>query len=90
MPVNVSVFPLGDADIIVVVFTSKSSALCKLVCSDTHGTTMLTRTLHSGRFEKMLVKRDQRGKINLSVSELELFLNGEKIFERRSNFYPNK
>ena len=83
---NINVFRGED----IVVFTSKSSALCKLVCSDKHGTTMLTRTLHSGRFEKMLVKRDQSGKINLTIDELESFLNGEKIFERRSSFYPTK
>ncbi|ANU65335.1 IS66 family insertion sequence element accessory protein TnpB [Turicimonas muris] len=83
---NINVYRGED----IVVFISKSSAICKLVCADAKGTSMLTRTLHAGRFEKMLVKRDEDGKINLTLKELESFLNGEKIFEKRSNFYPRK
>ncbi|QQQ96495.1 IS66 family insertion sequence element accessory protein TnpB [Turicimonas muris] len=47
---NINIYRGGD----IVLFISKSSAICKLVCADAKGTSMLTRTLLAGRFEKML------------------------------------
>lgn len=83
---NIDIFKGED----IVVFVSKSRGISKTIFADEKGSTMVTRTLHIGKFEQMLVKRNECGKVKLTITELEMFLNGEKIFEKRKNFYPSK
>lgn len=74
----------------VVVFVSKSRGLCKVVFADDKGSSMITRMLRCGKFEQILVKSNQPGKVSLTVRELEKFLNGEYLYERRENYYPKR
>ena len=39
-----------------VVFLSKTRKICKIVTMDEKGTMLLTRTLHNGRFEELMVR----------------------------------
>lgn len=36
-----------------VVFVSRSRGICKIICTDECGTTLITRRLHKGRFEPL-------------------------------------
>ena len=59
-----------------VVFLSKTRKICKIVTTDEKGTMLLTRTLHNGRFEELMVRVGQQAKCTLTLSDLERFLNG--------------
>ena len=45
-----------------VVFLSKTRKICKIVTMDEKGTMLLTRTLHNGRFEELMVRVGQQAK----------------------------
>ena len=63
-----------------VVFLSKTRKICKIVTTDEKGTMLLTRTLHNGRFEELMVRVGQQAKCSLTLSDLERFLNGERLY----------
>ena len=47
----------------------------------------LTRTLHNGRFEELMVRVGQQAKCTLTLSDLERFLNGERLYTKSDTFW---
>ena len=70
-----------------VVFLSKTRKICKIVTTDEKGTMLLTRTLHNGRFEELMVRVGQQAKCSLTLSDLERFLNGERLYTKSDTFW---
>ena len=70
-----------------VVFISKTRRICKIITSDNRGTMLLTRTLHHGRFEELLVRVGEQAKCALTLPELERFLNGERLYYKAESFW---
>ena len=70
-----------------VVFLSKTRKICKIVTSDEKGTVLLTRTLHNGRFEELMVRVGQQAKCALTLGDLERFLNGERLYTKGDTFW---
>lgn len=48
---------------------------------------LLTRTLHHGRFEELLVPVGEQAKCVLTLPELERFLNGERLYYKAESFW---
>lgn len=61
------------------IFVSKSRKLLKLVGYDEVGPFMLTRKLARGGYQKILDRVEGNGTLELTITELELYLDGEKI-----------
>lgn len=70
-----------------VVFLSKTRKICKIVTTDEEGTMLLTRTLYNGRFEELMVRVGQQAKCSLTLSDLERFLNGERLYTKGDIFW---
>ena len=70
-----------------VVFLSKTRKICKIVTTDEKGTMLLTRTLHNRRFEELMVRVGQQAKCSLTLSDLERFLNGERLYTKSDTFW---
>lgn len=70
-----------------VVFLSKTRKICKIVTTDEKGTMLLTRTLHNGRFEELMVRVGQQAKCSLTLSDLERFLNGGRLYTKSDTFW---
>lgn len=70
-----------------VVFLSKTRKICKIVTTDEKGTMLLTRTLHNGRFEELMVRVGQQAKCSLTLSDLERFLNGKRLYTKSDTFW---
>lgn len=70
-----------------IVFISKSRRICKIITNDSKGTILITRTLHQGRFEQILLKSQEDAKCGLTNKELEDFLNGKRLFVKRESFW---
>ena len=66
-----------------VVFVSKRRQIVKLIWSDDHGSALLTRRLRAGAFETFRVRIDDPAGKSFSIRDLNSFLDGEPIFERR-------
>lgn len=69
-----------------VVFISKTRRICKIITSDNRGMLLLTRTLHHDRFKELLIRLGEQAKCDLTLSELERFLNGESIYYKAESF----
>ena len=61
------------------IFVSKSRKLLKLVGYDEIGPFMLTRKLARGSYQKILDRVEGTGTLELTITELELYLDGERI-----------
>lgn len=59
-----------------VVFISRRRGLCKVIWSDEHGTFVLARRLHAGRFESFLAEAQNGGIRNFTPEDLERFMDG--------------
>lgn len=59
-----------------VLFISRARKIAKLIWSDEHGNSCLTRRLHSGRFEQLMAASESASK-QLTVSELMSYLDGQ-------------
>lgn len=70
-----------------VVFIFKTRRICKIITPDNRGTMLLTRTLHHGRFEELLVRVGERAKCALTLPELERFLNGGRLYYKAESFW---
>lgn len=68
----------------IVVFISKNGKLCKVIGADEKGTYVLTRKLYEGCFQRLMTRIENSQAEPLSVKELERYLDGEKIQEKRS------
>lgn len=62
-----------------IVFVSKTRNSCKIITCDESGSTLITRKLNKGRFEKFLSTNKTRPEKPLTVSELTDFLNGAPL-----------
>lgn len=76
-----------DAGGELVVFVSRQRSVCKMIWSDERGTSMLTRRLHHGRFERFLGKLDEPPTRALSRQDLDFFLDGKPLFVKRNGFF---
>ena len=68
-----------------VVFISKNRALCKVIACDSKGTVLISRRLHRGRFEQLLLRVDCPAMQPLTADELAQFLDGEPLRVKRVN-----
>ncbi len=72
-----------------VVFVSKTCAIAKMVFCDDKGSNLLTRRLHSGHYQRLLMGADGKATKPLSVIELERYLDGLAIEVTRNNLLKN-
>lgn len=61
-----------------VVFISKRKKIVKMIWSDDRGSSMLTRRLHLGRFERFVAQSQQQQR-QFSYDDLLAFLDGEPV-----------
>lgn len=80
---NIDVMSGGET----VVFVSKSAKLCKIITADERGTVLIVRRLNKGTFERIMVKAQDSSAQPLSIYELEQYLNGIKLYEKRSRYW---
>jgi transposase len=71
----------------VVVFMSLNRALCKAIWADAHGTCLLSRSLHAGRFQRLLARVGDGASLHISRAELLSLLDGESIQNVRSGIF---
>ncbi len=71
----------------VVVFISRNRRLVKVIHTDDHGRTLITRRLRKGSFEKFLVRQNQHAELGLTAGELQKFLNGETLMVQKDTFF---
>lgn len=69
-----------------VVFVSKTRCICKIIMADEHGTTLITRRLHQGRFEQLMMEAQGPAAKPLSAQMLADFFNGKRLFVKRQTF----
>ncbi|WP_443895102.1 IS66 family insertion sequence element accessory protein TnpB, partial [Parasutterella excrementihominis] len=70
-----------------VVFLSKIRKICKIVTTDVKGTMLLTRSLHNQRFEKVMLESvSKQATCSLTLSDLERFLNGVRLYIKGYTF----
>lgn len=62
-----------------IVFVSRTRSSCKIITCNQSGSTLITRKLNKGRFEKFLSDSNARPEKMLTASELINFLNGDPI-----------
>lgn len=62
-----------------VVFVSRDLKTCKIIWSDAKGTSVLTRKLRRGRFERFLVRVDSLPTQSFTTEDLNDFLDGVRI-----------
>lgn len=67
-----------------VVFISKTGKICKVIGADKKGTYVLSRRLHEGSFQRLAARVQGSGAEPLNIQELEMYLDGEKIQEKRT------
>lgn len=70
-----------------VVFVSKSAKHCKIITADERGTVLIVRRLNKGTFERIMVKAQDSSAQPLSIYELEQYLNGVRLYEKRSRYW---
>ncbi len=68
----------------VVAFISKRRNVCKVIWKDDRGTAVLVRKLHQGRFEQFLLRANESSGKSCTIEELEQFLDGDPIFQKRT------
>ncbi len=59
-----------------VAFISRDRGVCKVIWSDEHGTSLLVRRLHAGRFESFLRDVETNPCKKFTAADLESFLDG--------------
>ena len=64
-------------------------AIAKMVFCDDKGSNLLTRRLHSGHYQRLLMSADGKATKPLSVIELERYLDGLAIEVTRNNLLKN-
>lgn len=72
-----------------VVFVSKTRAIAMIVFCDSKGSNLLTRRLHSGHYQRLLMSADSKAVKPLSVSELERYLDGLPVEVMRNSVLKN-
>lgn len=70
----------------IVLFFNSEASLCKIVTADDSGSLLLSRRLHRGRFEKLLMAPEGKAYLEFTVADLENLLNGKPLRVRRKNF----
>ncbi len=66
-----------------VAFISRDRGVCKVIWSDEHGTALLVRRLHVGRFESFLQEVETNPCKRFTTTDLESFLDGVPLKTRR-------
>ena len=70
-----------------VVFVSRSRGICKIICTDECGTTLITRKLHKGRFERLLMQAQGPAAMTVTPQMLADFINGKPLFVKRESLW---
>ena len=73
-----------------VVFVSRSRGICKIICTDECGTTLITRRLHKGRFERLLMQAQGPAAISITPQMLADFINGKPLFVKRESLWQGQ
>lgn len=68
-----------------VVFISRNGTTAKIIGADARGSVLITRKLHTGRFQQLRARLDAPAAEPLSVAELTRYLDGEEIAVRRQS-----
>lgn len=69
------------------VFVSRSRGICKIICTDECGTTLITRKLHKGRFERLLMQAQGPAAMTVTPQMLADFINGKPLFVKRESLW---
>lgn len=69
-----------------VVFISRTREVAKIIHCDEHGSVMVTRRLHKGRYQRLMERIDGPVSRSLCVSELKNYLNGGVLEVNRDNY----
>lgn len=72
-----------------VVFISRSCNVVKMIAWDEYGSTTITRKLHAGRFQRLLMAADAPASRSLTMQLLERYLDGKPIDVKRTNLTRN-
>lgn len=72
-----------------VVFVSKNRLLCKIIFSDSKGSTLITRKLHEGKFEQFMAEVNSKPQKKLTPQELIKFLNGQRLMCLPKSIYKS-
>ena len=72
-----------------VVFVSKNRLLCKIIFSDSKGSTLITRKLHEGKFEQFMAEVNSKPQKKLTPQELIKFLNGQRLMCLQKSIYKS-
>lgn len=67
-----------------VVFVSRDRGIAKAIWSDRQGSSLLTRRLHAGRFERFLGKCSGAAIQSITAEEFMKFLDGEHLMVSRT------
>lgn len=70
-----------------VVFVSRSRGICKIIYADDHGAMLITRRLHQGRFERLLMQAQGPAAKPITPQMLADFLNGKPLFVKRESLW---
>lgn len=72
-----------------VVFVSKQRCIAKIIHCDEYGSLPITRKLHLGRYQQLLLKAEGQASKEISVEELQSYLNGKELEVKRTNLQYN-
>jgi len=70
-----------------VLFVSRRGNVCKMIWADDRGSSVLTRRLHHGRFERFLAKLEAPAAREITLRDLDFFLDGKPLFLKRAGFF---
>lgn len=71
----------------VIVFISKHRQIAKLIWADDAGVCVLMRRLNAGRFEAFMTRVDEAATKPLTQKDLNRFLDGERLYARRTRVF---
>lgn len=74
---NINIYAGKDA----VVFVARTRAVCKVILADKKGCTLITRRLHSGRFQQLMAMVNESSQKTLTATQLQDFLNGYPLMK---------
>lgn len=72
-----------------VVYISKSRNLAKVIGCDEKGSIMITKYLNEGKYQRLMMKSTGKACKEISVTELEQYLNGDNLEVKRDNLLKN-
>ena len=68
-----------------VVFISKNRNIAKIIGCDEKGNILITKYLNEGKYQQLMMKATGAACREITISDLEKLLNGEKLEIKRTN-----